>query len=70
MSAIIRKGFCYPVVIALLFFNLSFVGTFARNAAEDGSINPFIGSWVSNLIMIPISIYLLIRATSDKSILI
>ena len=39
-----------------------------RNAAEDGSINPFIGSWVSNLIMIPVSIYLLIRATSDKSI--
>ena len=71
LGAIIRKGgFGYPVVIALLLFlTYHFVGTFARNAAEDGSINPFIGSWVSNLIMIPISIYLLIRATSDKSIL-
>ena len=71
LGAIIRKGgFGYPVVIALLFFlTYHFVGTFARNAAEDGSINPFIGSWVSNLLMIPVSIYLLIRATSDKSIL-
>ncbi len=71
LGAIIRKGgFGYPVVIALLLFlTYHFVGTFARNAAEDGSINPFIGSWVSNLIMIPVSIYLLIRATSDKSIL-
>ncbi|MDC3077231.1 LptF/LptG family permease [Flavobacteriales bacterium] len=71
LGAIIRKGgFGYPVVIALLLFlTYHFVGTFARNAAEDGSINPFIGSWVSNLIMIPISIYLLIRASSDKSIL-
>ena len=71
LGAIIRKGgFGYPVVIALLFFlTYHFVGTFSRNAAEDGSINPFIGSWVSNLIMIPISIYLLIRASSDKSIL-
>ena len=71
LGAIIRKGgFGYPVVIALLFFlTYHFVGTFSRNAAEDGSINPFIGSWVSNLIMIPVSIYLLIRASSDKSIL-
>ncbi len=71
LGAIIRKGgFGYPVVIALLLFlTYHFVGTFAKNAAEDGSINPFVGSWVSNLIMIPVAIYLLIRASADKSII-
>tara|TARA_B100001063_G_scaffold86458_1_gene80398 strand:+ start:494 stop:1831 length:1338 start_codon:yes stop_codon:yes gene_type:complete len=71
LGAIIRKGgFGYPVVIALLLFlTYHFVGTFAKNAAEDGSINPFVGSWVSNLMMIPVAIYLLIRASADKSII-
>ena len=70
LGAIIRKGgFGYPVIIALiLFLTYHFVGTFAKNAAEDGSINPFVGSWVSNIIMLPIGIYLIIRA-SDKSII-
>ena len=52
-----------------MFLTYHFVGTFARNAAEDGSINPFVGSWVSNIIMLPIGIYLIIRASSDKSII-
>ena len=71
LGAIIRKGgFGYPVVIALIMFlTYHFVGTFAKNAAEDGSINPFIGSWVSNILMLPIGIYLMIRASSDKSII-
>ena len=55
LGAIIRKGgFGYPVVIALIMFlTYHFVGTFAKNAAEDGSMNPFIGSWVSNILMLP-----------------
>ena len=71
LGAIIRKGgFGFPVVIALIMFLVyHFLGTFAKNAAEDGSISPFIGSWISNLIMLPIGLYLLKRASSDKSIL-
>ena len=71
LGAIIRKGgFGYPIIIALiLFLTYHFVGTFAKNAAEDGSINPFVGSWVSNIIMLPIGIYLIVRASSDKSII-
>jgi lipopolysaccharide export system permease protein len=52
-----------------MFLTYHFVGTFAKNAAEDGSISPFIGSWVSNILMLPIGIYLMIRASSDKSII-
>ena len=71
LGAIVRKGgFGFPVVIALiLFLFYHFLGTFAKNAAEDSSISTFIGSWISNFIMLPIGIYLLKRASSDKSIL-
>jgi len=71
LGAIVRKGgFGFPVVIALvLFLFYHFLGTFAKNAAEDSSISTFIGSWISNFIMLPIGIYLLKRASSDKSVL-
>jgi lipopolysaccharide export system permease protein len=71
LGAIIRKGgFGYPVVIALIMFlTYHFLGTFSKNAAEDGSIAPMLGSWISNLLMLPIGIYLISRASSDKSII-
>ena len=71
LGAIIRKGgFGFPVVTALMMFLFyHFLGTFAKNAAEDGSVLPFIGSWISNIVMLPIALYLLKRASSDKSIL-
>ncbi len=71
LGAIIRKGgFGFPVVTALMMFLFyHFLGTFAKNAAEDGSVTPFIGSWISNIVMLPIALYLLKRASSDKSIL-
>ena len=70
LGAIIRKGgFGLPIVISLiLFLSYHFLGTFSRNAAEDGSIDSFIGSWLPNLIMLPLGVYLIWRASSDKSI--
>ena len=71
LGAIIRKGgIGLPMVISLiLFLTYHFVGTFSRNAAEDGSIDAFIGSIIPNAVMLPLGIYLIIRASSDKSIL-
>ncbi|MFT5231637.1 MAG: lipopolysaccharide export system permease protein, partial [Candidatus Azotimanducaceae bacterium] len=51
-----------------LFLTYHFIGIFAKNSAEDGSIHPFIGTWISTLIMLPLSVWLTYRATTDQGI--
>ena len=57
------------VISLVLFLTYHFAGTFARNAAEDGSIDPILGSWIPNLIMFPLGLYLVWRASADKSMI-
>ena len=70
LGAIIRKGgFGYPVVFALMIFLIyHFIGTFSKNAAEDGTISATFGSIISTLIILPLSIYLFKKASMDKEI--
>lgn len=70
LGAIIRKGgMGFPMVVAVvLFLTYHFLGIFAKNSAEDGSIHPFIGTWLSTFIMLPLSIWLTYRATTDQGI--
>lgn len=70
LGAIIRKGgLGLPMVIAiLLFLSYHFVGIFAKNSAEDGTISPFIGAWLSTFIMLPLGIYFTYRATTDQGL--
>ena len=70
LGAIIRKGgFGLPLVISIvLFLVYHFIGIFTKNLAEDSSISPILASWLSTIIMLPISIYLTNRATRDRSI--
>jgi len=71
LGALIRKGgFGLPMIIALLLFlTYHFIGTFAKNSAEDSSLNPIVATWLSTLLMLPLSIYLTNRATKDRSLL-
>jgi len=71
LGALIRKGgFGMPLIIAVvLFLSYHFIGIFAKNSAEDGSLNPIVASWFSTLLMLPLSIYLTNRATKDRSLL-
>lgn len=71
LGALIKKGgIGLPIIIAISFFlTYHFIGIFAKNSAEDNSLNPMIASWLSTLIMLPISIYLTSRATKDRSLL-
>lgn len=70
LGAIIRKGgMGLPMVIAiLLFLTYHFIGIFAKNSAEDGTLHPFIATWLSTGIMLPLSIWLTYRATTDQGI--
>jgi lipopolysaccharide export system permease protein len=70
LGAIIRKGgMGLPMVIAiLLFLTYHFIGIFAKNSAEDGTLHPFIATWLSTVIMLPLSIWLTYRATTDQGL--
>ncbi|MCT8340990.1 LptF/LptG family permease [Flavobacteriaceae bacterium TK19130] len=71
LGAIIRKGgMGLPMVVAvLLFLTYHFIGIFAKNSAEDGTMHPFIATWLSTAIMLPLSIWLTYRATTDQGII-
>jgi lipopolysaccharide export system permease protein len=70
LGAIIRKGgMGLPIVVAiLLFLTYHFIGIFAKNSAEDGSVSPFIATWLSTWIMLPLGVYLTYRATTDQGL--
>jgi lipopolysaccharide export system permease protein len=70
LGAIIRKGgMGLPMVVAVvLFLTYHFIGIFAKNSAEDGTMHPFIASWISTAIMLPLGIWLTYRATTDQGI--
>jgi len=52
----------------VLFLTFHFVGIFAKNSAEDGSISAFHASWLSTYITLPLGIYLTYRATTDQGL--
>ncbi len=70
LGALIRKGgIGLPLVIAiLLFLTYHFIGIFAKNSSLDGTLNPVLATWLSTLIMLPLSVYLTKRATKDRGL--
>ena len=70
LGAIIRKGgLGLPVVLAIIIFlSYHYVGVFGKNAAEDSSISPIVGNWISVLIIGSLAIYLTKQASSDRGI--
>ncbi|OUR90875.1 permease [Flavobacteriales bacterium 34_180_T64] len=70
LGALIRKGGVgLPMIVAiLLFLTYHFIGIFAKNSSHDDSLNPVFATWLSTLIMLPLSIYLTRRATKDRGL--
>jgi len=70
LGAIIRKGgLGLPLVLSIvIFLTYHYIGVFGKNAAEDSSISPFIGSWISTFIVAPFAIYLTKIVSADRGI--
>ncbi len=70
LGAIIRKGgLGLPLVLSIvIFLTYHYIGVFGRNAAEDSSISPFIGSWLSTIILFPFAFYLTRIVSMDKTL--
>lgn len=67
LGAIIRKGgLGLPIVFAvLIFITFHFINTFGKRISQEDGLPPFIGSWMSSLILLPLAILLTYRATND-----
>jgi lipopolysaccharide export system permease protein len=68
LGAIIRKGgLGLPIVFAVMIFIVfHFVNTFGKKLAQEDGITPFLGSWLSTFVLLPLAIFLTKRATDDK----
>jgi lipopolysaccharide export system permease protein len=67
LGAIIRKGgLGLPIVFAVtIFIIFHFVNTFGKKVAQENEITPFLGCWLSTMILLPLAILLTYRATND-----
>ncbi len=67
LGAIIRKGgLGLPIVFAILIFIIfHFINTFGKKVAQENGITPFLGCWMSTIILSPLAILLTYRATND-----
>lgn len=67
LGAIIRKGgLGMPIVFAVLIFIIyHFINTFGKKVAQENGLTPFLGCWMSTLILTPLAILLTYRATND-----
>lgn len=71
LGAIIRKGgFGLPIVFAILIFIIfHFTNTFGKKMAQEDGLPPFLGSWMSSLILTPLALSLTYRATNDTGLI-
>lgn len=67
LGTIIRKGgLGLPMVVSVLFFVVYYIiSTVAERTAEYGNLNMFLGVWLSSLIILPIGLFLTIKATKN-----
>jgi lipopolysaccharide export system permease protein len=67
LGAIIRKGgIGLPIVFAvLIFISFHFINTFGKRISQEDGLDPFLGSWMSSIILTPLAVLLTYRATND-----
>lgn len=67
LGAIIRKGgLGLPIIFAvLIFISFHFINTFGKRISQEDGLTPFLGAWMSSIILSPLAILLSYRATND-----
>ncbi len=67
IGAIIRKGgLGLPIVFAMVIFIVyHFINVFGKKVAQEDGITPFLGAWMSSLLLTPFALLLTYRATND-----
>jgi lipopolysaccharide export system permease protein len=67
LGSIIRKGgLGLPIVFAVaIFIVFHFINTFGKRVAQEDGMTPFIGVWMSSIVLTPLAIFLTYRATTD-----
>ena len=71
LGAIIRKGgLGLPIVFAvLIFITFHFINTFGKRLSQEDGMTPFMGSWMSSFILLPLAVLLTYRATNDNGLI-
>ncbi|MDR7209934.1 LptF/LptG family permease [Flavobacterium piscis] len=71
LGAIIRKGgLGLPIVFAvLIFITFHFINTFGKRLSQEGGMTPFMGAWMSSIILLPLAVLLTYRATNDSGLI-
>jgi lipopolysaccharide export system permease protein len=71
LGAIIRKGgLGMPVIVSILLFIIYYIiSMVGEKFVRENIIVPFVGMWISTAILVPISIWLTIKAANDSVIL-
>ena len=70
LGAIIRKGgLGMPVVVSVVFFiTFHILSITGEKLAKEGEMPPYQGMWMATIILLPIGIFLTIKATSDSTL--
>lgn len=70
LGSIIRKGGVgLPVVIAIIIFIIFYVMNLSvENMAWKGDLDPYLATWIPNLVLLPFSIWLTYKALTDSQV--
>ncbi len=70
IGAIVKRGgLGVPVIIAIIFFIIMYlITTNGDKLAKEGFINPIVGAWLSNVILLGAGFYFLKKAAEDSQL--
>ncbi|HVG14597.1 MAG TPA: LptF/LptG family permease [Chitinophagaceae bacterium] len=70
LGSIIRKGgLGSPLVFSIIFFMVFyFLSSTGEKMGKEGSMDPKLGMWLSTIVLVPVGIFLIIKALNDSQV--